>query len=37
MLIVSQDKMKTTEKMEYKKYCPNCKSVQIFTETKIGK
>lgn len=27
----------TTEKLEIKKYCPFCKSVQIFKETKIGK
>ncbi len=27
----------TTDKLEIKKYCPNCKSVQIFKETKIGK
>lgn len=28
---------KTTEKLERKKYCPRCKSVQIFKEAKIGK
>lgn len=27
----------TTDKLEIKKYCPFCKSVQIFKETKIGK
>lgn len=27
----------TTDKLELKKYCPNCKSVQVFKETKIGK
>ena len=27
----------TTDKLEIKKYCPFCKSVQVFKETKIGK
>ena len=27
----------TPERMEIKKYCPFCKSVQVFKETKIGK
>lgn len=33
----TQRNTKNTDKLEYRKYCPNCKSVQIFTETKIGK
>ncbi len=28
---------KNGDKLEYKKYCPECKSVQVFKETKIGK
>ena len=27
----------TTDKLELNKYCPNCKSVQVFKEAKIGK
>lgn len=27
----------TTDKLELKKYCPNCRSVQVFKEAKIGK
>lgn len=33
----TQRNTKNTDKLEYKKFCPNCRSVQIFTETKIGK
>lgn len=27
----------TTDKLELNKYCPKCKSVQVFKEAKIGK
>lgn len=27
----------TVDKLELNKYCPNCKSVQVFKEAKIGK
>lgn len=27
----------TTEKLEQRKYCPKCRSVQVFKEAKIGK
>ncbi len=27
----------TTDKLELNKYCPRCKSVQVFKEAKIGK
>lgn len=27
----------TTDKLEQRKYCPRCKCVQVFKETKIGK
>ncbi len=27
----------TTDKLELKKYCKKCKSVQVFKEAKIGK
>lgn len=27
----------TTDKLELKKYCPNCRSQEVFKEAKIGK
>ena len=32
-----KNKKNTPDKMEMKKYCPNCKKQTIFNETKLGK
>ena len=32
-----KNKKNTPEKLELNKYCPKCKSVQVFKEAKIGK
>ena len=32
-----KNKKNTTDKMELKKFCPNCKKQTTFKETKLGK
>lgn len=32
-----KNKKNTTDKLEIKKYCPNCKQNVVFKETKLGK
>ena len=32
-----KNKKNTTDKLEFNKYCPTCKQVTAFKETKIGK
>lgn len=34
---IEKNKKNTPDKMELKKYCPNCKKQTIFKETKLGK
>ncbi len=33
----SKNKKNTPDKLEMKKYCPNCRQATIFKETKLGK
>lgn len=32
-----KNKKNTTDKLELKKYCPNCRQAVVFKETKLGK
>ncbi len=32
-----KNKKNTTDKLELKKYCPNCRKAVVFKETKLGK
>lgn len=32
-----KNKKNTPDKLEIKKYCPNCRQVVVFKETKLGK
>ena len=33
----SKNKRSTPDKLEIKKYCPNCRQATVFKETKLGK